>query len=90
MLCRLQWGKRDAFGGYLGRDRNFFKPVDSPLEVVQAAEEYASAITGRKGRVSIADDMDLFAIERRSHGAAQVPLSDSASRSAQPQEAAVA
>ena len=73
----------------MGRDRNFFKPVDSPIEVVRAAEEYAGSITGRRGRVSVADDMDLFAIERPSHGSAQTPIEDSVGK-LRNQEAATA
>ena len=64
-------------------------PEESPPEVVRAAEQMAAAMFGKDRRVTVAEDMDLYAVSRRLPSA---PSQDAAEeeQEAEQQKAAVA
>lgn len=63
--CSIQTTKRAALGGYLWRAKNYWEAVRCPANIVGETEKYAADIFARrKNRVSVAGDMDLFAVDR--------------------------
>lgn len=56
--------RRDTHGGYLWASKHTRQTVPSPQAYVESAEEFVEGIIGRKHCVSLADDLDLYSVER--------------------------
>lgn len=64
-VCSYKYERRDVPGGYLCWAKGHQEPAECPAHIVSAAEAHATQLLGQPKAVSIAEDMTLFAVERR-------------------------
>lgn len=61
---KATWGSLNTLGNRMSTSK-YWDVVESPSDVVEATEKLASSIFGKERKVHVAEDMDLFAVERR-------------------------
>ena len=57
--------RKDLPVGYLYVDKHTRQTIPSPQQAIEAVEKLADSVIGQQHSVSVADDMDLYSVERK-------------------------